>query len=415
MVVDERRFVRGQLVQVGGVAEEGRPDLLRQLETDLLQARPQRRQTPRLGERRHRPGTVRVPRAGEHQIEGRGVPERAVGEHVAERPDDAVDVGPGIGAGDGQPVGGDAAFGETVVDQLEVLAGIDVDRAGGPRRRRLAGDQVVPFRRPVEELPAVVDAHLDARVAQRVFGGMDEVAHRDDVRGYLHHVDRLDAGQVQRRSDGDADAVADDQHLLHGAAVSEHGPIDEVAHVAQPGNRGPGHGEAVGYQSVVDGLLQPALLHQENGLGRSFANGDDLGPVRGVGPGDPPEVGVGHQAERKPDETDRQREAADGDHRRPQVGSPWAGAGHHRDADCPVSGGQHEEGGLHSEHGKQYEGGRERAAHRSRGVAHRQPAGGARCDPHVALQGVAEQREEDAGKQRRQQRQDRGQPEDSSP
>ena len=89
------------------------------------------------------------------------------------------------------------AFGEPVVHQLKVVAGVEVHRAGRQRRRRLAGDQIEPPIGRQQELASVVNVQPDPRVAQRrSIRRVDGVAHRDDVRRDLGDVDRLDGLQL---------------------------------------------------------------------------------------------------------------------------------------------------------------------------------------------------------------------------
>ena len=231
-----------QLPEVRRIAEERRPDLLRTLEADLTQARRQCGALPQRGDRGRRQRTRGVTSADEHQVGRRAVPERAVIEHLAERAHDRIHVGARIRPRDRQPVCRHAAVGEPVVDQLEVLAGINVDSTRGPRRWRLPRDQIEALRRRLQEEPAILEMKADARIVKRTFPGrIDHITRGDDIARDLDHVERLERRDVGDRTHGDADSVANDEGAPHRSLMQQHRPVREVPHVAQRGRGGAGH------------------------------------------------------------------------------------------------------------------------------------------------------------------------------
>ena len=91
----------------------------------------------------------------------------------------------------------------------------------------------------------------------------DDIAHRHDVGGNLSDVHRLDSRKLECGSRSDSDAVADDQNAFDRLAVHDEGPVP-VPHVTHARHGRPGHREAVGHQPVVNRLLEPFLLHEED-------------------------------------------------------------------------------------------------------------------------------------------------------
>src|SRR5712691_10873470 len=88
---------------------------------------------------------------------------------------------PRIGTSDRKPVSGDATVRKPIVNELKILARVDVHGAGRPRRRRLARDEVEPLGGPVQKLPPVLDVKPNARITERVLHRVDDIAHPDDV------------------------------------------------------------------------------------------------------------------------------------------------------------------------------------------------------------------------------------------
>ncbi len=108
---------------------------------------------------------LEVPCTEHDQIEGRALPERAVVERVAERPDDGQGL-PGQEVVHGQPVGGDATLGEAAAQQAEVFPREQVLDAGVAGRRRLGGDEVEALVGGLEEVPAVLDVDPHAWIVR---------------------------------------------------------------------------------------------------------------------------------------------------------------------------------------------------------------------------------------------------------
>src|SRR5258708_36598636 len=86
----------------------------------------------------------------------------------------------------------DAPFRQPIVDELEVLARVEIDRPGRAGRRRLTCDQIEPLPGGLEEKPSVLEMQSHARIVQRMrLGAIHDVALSDGVRRELHHVARL--------------------------------------------------------------------------------------------------------------------------------------------------------------------------------------------------------------------------------
>ena len=116
-----------------------------------------------------------------------------------------------------QPVGRDTAVDEAVVNELEVLAGVEVDDARVLGRRRLTGDQVVAPIRGLEEEAAVLDVDPHARIVQRVVGriGVEDLRERRGWRARCRRR-RCARGSACRPAPSRSipDAVADQERLL---------------------------------------------------------------------------------------------------------------------------------------------------------------------------------------------------------
>ena len=198
---------------------------------------------------------------------------------------------PGFGPGDRDPIRRHPTFVQPVVHQLKIFAGVDVR---GPRcagRRRFSRDQIEQIPRCLQKDAAILDVQARAWIVEGMLvGRVDSVAHRHDVGRQFHDVDCFDGRQIQDRCRRDARAVADDQRPSQRPFVHQHRPVREVAHVAERGNGGARHREAVGHDPVVNRLAQPSLLHQKDRFRRAFARRDDRGAIARVRTGDACEV-----------------------------------------------------------------------------------------------------------------------------
>ena len=408
-IVGQRRRLAGQFTQVHGIAQERGADLLRPLERHLAQARLQSRRLPRRGELFHRAWARQTARADQHQVERRGIPERAVAEHVAEGADDRVHVGARMRPRHRQPVGNQPAVGQPVVHQLEVLAGVDVHRARCARRWRLAGDQIEPLAGGLQEEAAVLEVQADTRVVQRSRAcGVDGIAHRDDIRRDLGDVDLLHRRDVRHRADGDADAVADNQRLAQRAVVQQHRVVRERPHVTLPLQGRARHREAVGNQTAVDRLPQPLLLHHEERFRDPLPRRYHPRAIVGIRRGGTSKVATVQCAERKGRRSQHQRS---GSHHPQATGRAARRQQRHQ----AIRHANAKDGSLHANVRQQHPGRHRRSADGAGGVRQRQPAG--RCGSVIgrARQRLTDQREQRAGQARHRQREHHGEPEHGRP
>ena len=114
-----------------GVGEERRPELRRHLHAQPHQLRSHHGVPPLRRERLLGRGRAQPARAGQHPVRAGARPQRAVGERGAERAHHRARVVL-VQLLHGQPVGGDAAVVQAVVQQLEVFAAVQVHDAGRP-------------------------------------------------------------------------------------------------------------------------------------------------------------------------------------------------------------------------------------------------------------------------------------------
>ena len=157
-VVAQGLVVGSECLQVRGVGQEGGQHQLRDLEADEAQLLGNLGASPQPLE--PFPGLGRgVPRAHEHPVPAHAPPQRAVGEDVAEGLDHVAAVGSPQEA-HREPVGRDAALGEPLAHESEVLLGVEVHDAGDAQRGRLSGDHVVA---------AIADQEIEARVLDEEF------------------------------------------------------------------------------------------------------------------------------------------------------------------------------------------------------------------------------------------------------
>src|SRR6185369_12749753 len=155
----------------GRVAEKQRAELLGSLEAEALHLRGDNREAPLAPEVLLRRRTARRRRilsttADDHEVRPGSVPQRTIVEHVTEGPEDCLSADVAE-IRERQPVGDDPLIGESIVNELEIFARIQILDASNARGRRLARDQIeVPIRR-LQKIAAVFDVDVHPRITKR--------------------------------------------------------------------------------------------------------------------------------------------------------------------------------------------------------------------------------------------------------
>ena len=224
-------------------------------------------------ERLFRRALAEAARAGQHPVRARAGPQRAVRERGAERAHDRARVVL-VELLHREPVGGDAAVVQPVMEQLEVLAAVQVDDAGRLGGRRLARDQVEGRGAGLQEEAAVLHVHANPRIGERALPGREhDGRHPEDLGRDVHHVDAGQGARIGQRLGGRAEAVADEQRPPD-ARVHGQRPVDEQLHVAPVREVRARHGVPVGHQPVRDRLAAPFAAQGGGGLVDALAQGD---------------------------------------------------------------------------------------------------------------------------------------------